>query len=170
MQFSPGFRLEIGLSKKMTFLNSHTKFGAYIKKWPILILWDFITPTSPKLRDYTYGLHPQILIHFCEKGLHDYMKPFPTLSFGKKVKFNRNTQKSYKILQKLSPKHTACGVVQSPYPIYRQGKACLSKQLQWRAAGDPPLAHGRSRVRAPTPVGMLHVLIFSTLCLPSFLL
>ena len=41
---------------------------------------------------------------------------------------NPNTIKSYKILQKLSPKHAARGVVQSPYPIYRHGKACLSKQ------------------------------------------
>ena len=41
---------------------------------------------------------------------------------------NLNTIKSYKILQKLSPKHTAHGVAQSPYPIYRHGKACLSKQ------------------------------------------
>ena len=62
---------------------------------------------------------------------------------------NPNTIKSYKILQKLSPKHTAHGVAQSPYPIYRHGKACLSKQPPWRAAGDPRLARGRSRVRAP---------------------
>ena len=45
---------------------------------------------------------------------------------------NPNTIKSYKILQKLSPKHAAHGVAQLPYPIYRYGKACLSKQ--------PPLA------------------------------
>ena len=64
-----------------------------------------------------------------------------------------NTIKSYKILQKLSPKHAAHGVAQSTYPIYRHGKACLSKQPPWRAAGDPRLAHGRSRVRAPGPAG-----------------
>ena len=50
---------------------------------------------------------------------------------------NPNTIKSYKILQKLSPKHAAHGVAQSIYPIYRHGKACLSKQPPWRAAGDP---------------------------------
>ena len=84
------------------------------------------------------------------------------------VYYNPNTIKSYKILQKLSPKHAACGVAQSPYPIYRHGKACLSKQPPWRAAGDPRLARGRSRVRAPGPAGALRALFFSTL--PSFLL
>ena len=59
---------------------------------------------------------------------------------------NPNTIKSYKILQKLSPKHAAHGVAQSTYPNYRHGKACLSKQPPWRAAGDPRLARGRSRV------------------------
>ena len=73
--------------------------------------------------------------------------------------------KSYK---KLSPKHAARGIVQSPYPTYRHGKACLSKQPPWRAAGDPRLARGRSRVRAPGPAGALRALFFSTL--PSFLL
>ena len=67
------------------------------------------------------------------------------------VYYNPNTIKSYKIIQKLSPKHAARGVVQSPYPIYRHGKACLSEQPPWRAAGDPRLACGRSRVRAPGP-------------------
>ena len=81
---------------------------------------------------------------------------------------NPNTIKSYKILQKLSPKHAAHGVAQSTYPIYRHGKACLSKQPHWRAAGDPRLARGRSRVRAPGPAGALRTLFFSTL--PSFLL
>ena len=49
--------------------------------------------------------------------------------------FNPNTQKSYKISQKQSPKlkHAACGVVQSPYPIYSHGKTYLSKQLLWLA-------------------------------------
>ena len=51
--------------------------------------------------------------------------------------YNPNTIKSYKILQKLSPKHAAHGVAQSTYPIYRHGKACLSKQPPWRAAGGP---------------------------------
>ena len=81
---------------------------------------------------------------------------------------NPNTIKSYKILQKLSPKHAAHGVAQSTYPNYRHGKACLSKQPPWRAAGDPRLARGRSQVRAPGSAGALRVLFFSTL--PSFLL
>ena len=59
---------------------------------------------------------------------------------------NPNAPKSYKISQKLSPKHAARGVEQSPYPIYSHGKAYLSKQLLWCAAGDPCLARGRSRV------------------------
>ena len=69
------------------------------------------------------------------------------------VRVNPNTIKSYKILQKLSPKHAAHGVAQSTYPNYRHGKACLSKPPPWRAAGDPLLARGRSRVRAPGPAG-----------------
>ena len=73
-----------------------------------------------------------------------------------------------KIVQKLSPKHAARGVAQSPYPTYRHGKAGLSKQPPWRAAGDPRLPRGRSRVRAPGPAGAAHPLFFSTL--PSFLL
>ena len=44
----------------------------------------------------------------------------------------------------------------------------LFEQPPWRAAGDPRLARGRSWVRAPAPVGALHMLFFSTL--PSFLL
>ena len=68
--------------------------------------------------------------------------------------YNPNTIKSYTIKQKLSPKHAAQGVAQSTYPIYRHGKACLSKQPPWRAAGDSRLARGRSRVRAPGPPGV----------------
>ena len=79
---------------------------------------------------------------------------------------NPNRQKSYKILQRLSPKHTAHGVAQSPYPIYSHGKAYLSKQLPWHAAGDPCLAHSKSRVQALGPTGALRM-FFSTL--PSFL-
>ena len=88
----------------------------------------------------------------------------------KRVTFflNPNTIKSYKILQKLSPKHVAHGVEQSTYPNYRHGKACLSKQPPWRAAWDPRLACGRSRVRAPGPAGALRALFFSPL--PSVLL
>ena len=81
---------------------------------------------------------------------------------------NPNSIRSYKIVQKLSPKHAARGVAQSPYPIYRHGKASLSEQPPWRAAGDPRLARGRSRVRALGPAGAPRALFFSTL--PSFLL
>ena len=81
---------------------------------------------------------------------------------------NPSIKTSYKILQRLSPKHVARGVVQSLYPIYSQGKPCLSEQLQWRAAADPRLARGKSWVRAPAPAGALRALFFSTL--PSFLL
>ena len=45
--------------------------------------------------------------------------------------------------------------------------ACLNNP-PWRAAGDPRLARGRSRARAPGPAGALRALFFSTL--PSFLL
>ena len=80
---------------------------------------------------------------------------------------NPNTIKSYKILQKLSPKHAAHGVAQSTYPNYRHGKACLSKQAPWRAAGDPCLARGMSRVRAPGPAGALRALFSSPSLPPS---
>ena len=73
---------------------------------------------------------------------------------------------SYKIIQKLSPKHAARGVAQWPYPVYRHGKASLSEQPPWRAGGDPRLARGRSRVRAPGPAGVLRTL-FSPPSLPS---
>ena len=76
---------------------------------------------------------------------------------------NPNSSIHHQSSQKLSPKHAARGVAQSPYPIYRHGKACLSKQPPWRAAGDPRLARGRSRVRAPGPAGALRALFFSTL-------
>ena len=81
---------------------------------------------------------------------------------------NPNRQKSYKILQRLSPKHVACGIAQLPYPIYSHGKACLFRQLQWRAAGDPHLARGRSQVRAPAPAGMLLELLYSPPSLPPW--
>ena len=68
---------------------------------------------------------------------------------------NPNSIRSYKIVQKLSPKHAARGVAQSPYPIYRHRKASLSEQPPWRAGGDPRLAHGRSRARALGPAGAL---------------
>ena len=79
---------------------------------------------------------------------------------------NPNTLKSYKISQKLSQKHAASNVAQSPYSIYSHGKACLSKQPPWRAAEDPRLARGRSLVRAPALMGALRVLFFYTPLLP----
>ena len=105
-----------------------------------------------------------------------FFRTFPTnpakvlgLSYTTSMVYNNpNIIKSYKILQKLSPKHAAHGVAQSTYPNYRHRKACLSKQPPWRAAGDPRLARGRSRVRAPGLAGALRALFFSTL--PSFLL
>ena len=53
-----------------------------------------LPPTStprPQLRGLPLTMrHPQILIHFCEKGhkecRNDYMKPFPTLKFCEKSK------------------------------------------------------------------------------------
>ena len=62
-----------------------------------------------------------------------------------------NTIKSYKI--------SKTRAIALPY------KACLSKQHPWRAAGhgDPLLACGTSRARAPAPAGMLRTLFFSTL-------
>ena len=80
---------------------------------------------------------------------------------------NPNTIKSYKDSQKLSPKHAARGVVKLSYPIYRHGKACLSKLPPWHAAGDPCLACGRSRVRAPAHVSART--LFSPPSLPSHL-
>ena len=58
-----------------------------------------------------------------------------------------NATESYR---DLSPKHTAYGVAQSSKPIYRHGKACLSKQLPGHAAGDSRLARGRSWVSPPS--------------------
>ena len=67
-----------------------------------------------------------------------------------------------------SPELIAHGVAHSPEPIYRYRKACLSKQLPLRAAGDPHLARGRSRVQARIPVGSLQA-IFSPPSLSSSL-
>ena len=53
------------------------------------------------------------------------------------VCINPNTIKSYKISQKLSPKHAAHGVAQSTYPNYRHGKACLSKQSPLACSWGP---------------------------------
>ena len=81
---------------------------------------------------------------------------------------NPNIIKSYKILQKLSPKHAAHGVAQSTYlSIGTERLACLNS-LPGVQLGDPRLARGRSRVRAPGPGGRHAGAFFSTL--PSFLL
>ena len=82
---------------------------------------------------------------------------------------NPNTKKSYKILQRPSQKHAAHGVGQSPYLIYSHGKAYLSKQFPWCAAGNPRLAHGRSRVGAQAPAGRLCMLFSLPSLFSSFL-
>ena len=109
----------------------------------------------------TCDLFPLIMSQMCTLLLKTDVNQYHQKVFG--YKFNPNTLKSYKILQilqKLFPKHAAHGVAQSTYPIYRHGKACLSKQPPWRAAGDPCLARGRSQVRAPCPAAVLHTLFF----------
>ena len=60
---------------------------------------------------------------------------------------NPNCKKSYKISPRLISK-TRCMWCCAIALAYIHGKAYLSKQLQWRAAGDPRLARGRSWVRA----------------------
>ena len=74
-----------------------------------------------------------------------------------------------KILQRLSLKHAARGVAQSPYPIYSHGKAYLSEQLLWRAAVDPCLARSRSRVWWPPQACCACFFFFFSCTLPSFL-
>ena len=69
------------------------------------------------------------------------------------AQLNPNSIRSYKIVQKLSPKHAARGIAQSPYPTYRHGKARLSKQPPWRAAGDPRLARRQVPGSSPGPGG-----------------
>ena len=102
---------------------------------------------------------------------HEKQKNFENYSISSTYDLkNPNTIKSYKISQKLSPKHAARGVAQSPYPIYRHGKACLSKQPPWCAAGDPCLACGMAGPGfGPQPRRTCCArFVFSTL--PSFLL
>ena len=110
---------------------------------------------------YSWGISGGLCLNEFKSMFRDYLE---------RCCFRCDFSPSYKILQKLSPKHTAHGVAQSPYPMYRHGKACLSKQPPWRAAGDPRLARSRSRVRAPGPAGALRAFFSSTLTLPSFLL
>ena len=116
----------------------------------------------------TFFLHPPFLPPSGDSSFHT----FPTqlaVRLGLNnttgwVCHNPNSIKLYKIVQKLSPKHAASGVVQSPYPIYRHGKASLSERHPWHAAGDPRLARGRSRI-GPGPAGTLCAL-FSPPSLP----
>ena len=61
--------------------------------------------------------------------------------------------KSYKIVQKLSPKHAARGVAQSPYPIYRHGKACLSKQAPTACSWGPSPSTRQVPGSSPGPGG-----------------
>ena len=79
-----------------------------------------------------------------------------------------NTQKSYKILQRLSPKHAVHGVAQSAYPICGHGKACFSKQLSWHAAGDPHPKHAVGPGFKPRTPWACWTRIFSPPSLPSF--
>ena len=60
---------------------------------------------------------------------------------------NPNRKTSYKISPRLISK-TRCMWCCAIALAYTHRKAYLSKQLQWRAAGDPCLARGRSWVRA----------------------
>ena len=100
----------------------------------------------------------------------DFVPPKFCMSICKDVlltePYNPNSIIHHQTSQKLSPKHAARGVAQSPYPIYRHGKACLSKQPPWRAAGDPRPARGRSRVRAPGPAGALRAFFLHPPFLP----
>ena len=70
----------------------------------------------------------------------NFMQPFRHI-----ISINPNTEKSYIILQRLSPEHAARGVAQ---------------QLPWRASGDSRLARGRSRVRVSALAGALRGLFF----------
>ena len=89
-------------------------------------------------------------------------------SSEKDANFNPNTTKSYKILQKLSPKHSAHGVAQSTYPNYRHGKACLSKQPPLACSWGPSPTTRQVPGSSPGSGGRAARAFFSTL--PSFLL
>ena len=78
----------------------------------------------------------------------------------------RSTLTLQNLTKTISKTHsTWCWAIDLPY-LY--GKACLSKQPPWHAAGDSCLAHGRARVQAPAPAGALRVLLFSTPLPSSF--
>ena len=85
------------------------------------------------------------------------------------AQLNPNTIKSYKILQNYLQNTQHMVLRNHPtLSIGTERLAYKSKQLPWRAALDPRLARGKSRVPTPCPVGALRSLFFSTL--PSFLL
>ena len=67
---------------------------------------------------------------------------------------NPNTIKSYKILQKLSPKHAAPGVVQLPYPstLYTERLACLNNPHHACSWG-PSLSTRQVQGSSPSPRG-----------------
>ena len=79
-------------------------------------------------------------------------------------------KKSYKTYRDYYLPNTPHMVLRNRPTISSHGKAYLSKQLPWRAAGDPRLAQGRSWFWAlsPGPRGCPAHAFFSTL--PSFLL
>ena len=130
-----------------------------------IFLFCFLRRSYQKWHISTHTKEKPNQCEFCQKYIFSLQ---PNLRKHIRTQINPNTIKSYKILQKLSPKHAAHGVAQSTYPIYRHRKACLSKQPPWRAAGDPRLARGRFRVRAPGLADALRAL-FSPPSLPSSL-
>ena len=71
-----------------------------------------------KLTKLTYCLNYMIYLKASLISLSHLMvirtPPRPLISYTKNKPFNPNRQKSYKMLQRLSPKHAARGVVQSP--------------------------------------------------------
>ena len=105
-----------------------------------------------------------------------FFRTFPTQSAvrlgfnnttGWPVYHNPNSIKSYKIVQKLSPKHTARGVAQLPYPILNTERlACLNNPMacSWGPSPSTRQVPGLS----PGPGGRTAHAFFSTL--PSFLL
>ena len=150
-----------------------TQYGAsFVPKF----LWESIfrgDPIGPPL--CTNGSQ-KYLTHLSVEVILESTKPSPntvhinTIAYNILCNHNFKGNLIYQFLQRLSPKHTARGVTQSPYLTYSHGKAYLSKQLQWHAAGDPHLGGGRSRVRAPSPGPCgCAVRAFSS-TLPSFLL
>ena len=69
---------------------------------------------------------------------------------------NPNPPKSYKIIQRLSPKMSRIVIVQLPWPIYSHGNAYLLKQWLWCTTTSSSLAYERSRVRSLCSYFVLH--------------